>query len=97
MFKKNLKKIDLAKRLSNKTGYSVNFSKKLINDLVEIIVLNIKKENLTLKNIGSFKKKNKNQRIGRNPKTKEEFIINSRKSISFTSSSKLLVKLNKLI
>ena len=97
MFKKNLKKIDIAKRLSNKTGYSVNFSKKLINDLVEIIVLNIKKENLTLKNIGSFKKKNKNQRIGRNPKTKEEFIINSRKSISFTSSSKLLVKLNKLI
>ena len=97
MFKKNLKKIDLAKRLSNKTGYSVNFSKKLINDLVEIIVLNIKKENLTLKNIGSFKKKNKNQRIGRNPKTKEEFIINSRKSISFTSSSKLLMKLNKLI
>ena len=54
MFKKNLKKIDLAKRLSNKTGYSVNFSKKLINDLVEIIVLNIKKENLTLKNIGTF-------------------------------------------
>ena len=97
MFKKNLKKIDIAKRLSNKSGYSVNFSKKLINDLVEIIVLNIKKENLTLKNIGSFKKKNKNQRIGRNPKTKEEFIINSRKSISFTSSSKLLVKLNKLI
>ena len=97
MFKKNLKKIDLAKRLSNKTGYSVNFSKKLINDLVEIIVLNIKKENLTLKNIGSFKKKNKNQKIGRNPKTKEEFIINSRKSISFTSSSKLLIKLNKLI
>ena len=97
MFKKNLKKIDLAKQLSNKTGYSVNFSKKLINDLVEIIVLNIKKENLTLKNIGSFKKKNKNQRIGRNPKTKEEFIINSRKSISFTSSSKLLMKLNKLI
>ena len=97
MFKKNLKKIDLAKRLSNKTGYSVNFSKKLINDLVEIIVLNIKKENLTLKNIGTFKKKNKKQRIGRNPKTKEKFIINSRKSISFTSSSKLLIKLNKLI
>ena len=91
MFKKNLKKIDLAKRLSNKTGYSVNFSKKLINDLVEIIVLNIKKENLTLKNIGSFKKKNKNQRIGRNPKTKEEHLIKSRKVISFKKSNKLLL------
>ena len=97
MFKKNLKKIDIAKRLSNKTGYSVNFSKKLINDLVEIIALNIKEDNLTLKNIGSFKKKNKKERIGRNPKTKQEFIINSRKSISFTSSTKLLDKLNKLI
>ena len=97
MFKKNLKKIDIAKRLSNKSGYSVNFSKKLINDLVEIITLNIKKDNLTLKNIGSFKKKNKKERIGRNPKTKEEFIINSRNSISFTSSTKLLRKLNKFI
>ena len=97
MFKKNLKKIDLAKQLSNKTGYSVNFSKKHINDLVEIIALNIKEDNLTLKNIGSFKKKNKKERIGRNPKTKQEFIINSRKSISFTSSTKLLDKLNKLI
>ena len=97
MFKKHLKKIDLAKQLSNKTGYSVNFSKKLINDLVEIIALNIKEDNLTLKNIGSFKKKNKKERIGRNPKTKQEFIINSRKSISFTSSTKLLDKLNKLI
>ena len=53
--------------------------------------------NFTLKNIGSFKKKDKKERIGRNPKTKEEFIIHSRKSISFTSSTKLLEKLNKLI
>ena len=86
MFKKNLKKIDLAKRLSNKTGYSVNFSKKLINDLVEILVLNIKKENLTLKNIGTFKKKNKKQRIGRNPKTKEEKMISNRNVVLFKPS-----------
>ena len=97
MYKKNFKKIDLAKKLSDKTGYSINFSKKLINDIVEIIVLNIKKDNFSLKNIGSFKKKDKKERIGRNPKTKEEFIIHSRKSISFTSSTKLLEKLNKLI
>ena len=97
MYKKNFKKNDLAKKLSDKSGYSINFSKKLINDIVEIIVLNIKKDNFTLKNIGSFKKKYKKERIGRNPKTKEEFIIHSRKSISFTSSTKLLEKLNKFI
>ena len=46
----------------------------------------LKKNNLIIKNIGSFKLIEKNERIGRNPKTKEEFIICKRKSISFLSS-----------
>ena len=36
----------------------------------------------------------KKERLGRNPKTREEFIISSRKSISFTISKKILNNLN---
>tara|TARA_X000000950_G_C13757714_1_gene595471 strand:+ start:388 stop:681 length:294 start_codon:yes stop_codon:yes gene_type:complete len=94
---KNLKKIDIVKNLSASSGFSLNFSKKVINDLIEIININIKSGNLNLKNIGSFKIINKKERIGRNPKTKEKFLISSRKSIIFTTSKKILEKLNKIV
>ena len=96
MLKKDFKKIDLIKDLSLKTGYSQNYSKKIVDDLINIFIQNIKSGNLNLKNIGSFKLLNKKERIGRNPKTKEEFIISSRKSLSFTSSKKIIDNLNKI-
>ena len=97
MLKKDFKKIDLVKELSLKTGYSQSYSKKIVDDLINIFIQNIKSGNLNLKNIGSFKLLNKKERIGRNPKTKEEFIITSRKSLSFTSSKKIIDNLNKII
>ena len=97
MTSKNLKKIDIVRNLSASSGFSLNFSKKVINDLIEIINTNIKSGNLNLKNIGSFKIINKKERIGRNPKTKEKFLISSRKSIIFTTSKKILEKLNKIV
>tara|TARA_B100001121_G_C18614135_1_gene585932 strand:+ start:826 stop:1119 length:294 start_codon:yes stop_codon:yes gene_type:complete len=96
VLKKDFKKIDLVKDLSLKTGYSQSYSKKIIDDLINIFIQNIKSGNLNLKNIGSFKVLNKKERIGRNPKTKEEFIITSRKSLSFTSSKKIIDNLNKI-
>ena len=97
MFKKNLKKEDIVKNVSSKTGFSFNFSKKLIENLIQIIIQNIKTGDFNLKNIGSFKLIKKKERIGRNPKTKEEFLISARNSISFTSSKKITEKLKKLI
>ena len=94
MIKSNLKKINLVKNLSAKTGYSLNFCNKLIDDLIKILIKNIKSNKLNLKNIGSFKLIKKKERIGRNPKTKEEFIISSRKSVSFKASKKITNDLN---
>ena len=96
MFRKKIKKIDIIKNLSNKTGFSSIYSKKLVSDLIEAIVSNIKKGNLNLKNVGSFKLIKKRERLGRNPKTGKEFIISSRKSIKFVTSAKLTKKLNEL-
>ncbi len=97
MHSKNFKKIDIIKKLSLKTGFSVNFSKKVIDDLIKILIQNLKKDRLNLKNMGSFKLIHKKERIGRNPKTKETFIISERKSVNFYPSKKILNKLNNLI
>ena len=94
MHRKNLIKSDIIQNLSIKTGLSINYSKKIFSNLIEIILNNIKEGNLNLKNIGSFKVISKKERFGRNPKTKEEFIISARKSISFKPSKNLLKKLN---
>ena len=91
---KNFKKSDIIKNLNKTTGFSINFSKKLINDLINIIIQNIKLENLTIKNLGTFKIINKKKRLGLNPKTKEPHIITARKSVKFISSQNLLKSLN---
>jgi len=92
--KNNITKIDIAKELSKKTGYSLELSKILINNLLIVLISAIKKNKLNLKNIGTFRLINKSERIGRNPITKENFVITSRKSISFISSKKLLSVVN---
>ena len=94
MSKKNITKIIIAKNLSLKTGFSISFSKKLIDDLILCITESIKKEKLNLKNLGTFKIINKKERKGRNPKTKEQFVITARKTIRFIPSKKISLELN---
>jgi integration host factor subunit alpha len=93
--KNNLTKNKIIKNLSIKTGFSEQLSKKIITDLLNILIITIKNNGLKLKNIGSFKLIKKKERVGRNPKTKEEYIISARNSVSFTASKKLLNLLNK--
>jgi len=88
-------KEDLIIDLSKKTGFSNNFSKKIINDFFSSIVNIIKTNKCIIKNIGTFKLINKKERLGRNPKTKEEFVISKRKTVSFIASEKIIDFLNK--
>ena len=94
MSRKNITKIIIAKSLSLKTGFSISFSKKLIDDLILCITEIIKTEKLNLKNLGTFKIIDKKERIGRNPKTKKQFVITSRKTINFIPSKKISIELN---
>ena len=82
----NLNKYYLSKSISNKTGLSFTLSKKLIEDLLKSIEIVVKKEKVYIKNFGTFKILQKKERLGRNPKTKETFIVKARKSISFKVS-----------
>ena len=89
---KNLRKIDISKRISEQSGFPILFSKKLVDDLLDAISENIKQNKLIIENIGKFKIILKKKRIGRNPKTKEEFVINARNSLSFIPSKSLRLK-----
>ena len=94
MLNKNFVKEDIINILSKKTGFTKNLSKKLVNDLIDILIQCIKSGSLNLKTIGSFKTIFKKQRIGRNPKTNQNYIISSRKSVIFTASRKILESIN---
>tara|TARA_Y100000992_G_C21229803_1_gene474871 strand:- start:551 stop:838 length:288 start_codon:yes stop_codon:yes gene_type:complete len=92
--RENYKKKDLIKDLSSYTGFPPNYSKKIINDLINILTKNIELGYLNIKNIGVFKIINKSERVGRNPKTKEKFIISARKAVRFIPSKKISEELN---
>ena len=93
---KNVKRNELIQDISNSTGFSLNFSKKLLYDLINIFTQNIKTGNFILKNIGVFKIIDKKKRIGRNPQTGEEFIIKARNSVKFKPAKKILSIINTL-
>ena len=94
MTNSNITKNDFSKYMSDDTGFPISLSKKIVDDLLIIFTEMIKNNDLVLKNIGTFKLSKKNERIGRNPKTKEEFLISKRKSIRFIVSKNLTKVLN---
>tara|TARA_Y100001958_G_C20868620_1_gene303803 strand:+ start:242 stop:529 length:288 start_codon:yes stop_codon:yes gene_type:complete len=94
MTRNNLTKIDFSKNLSIKIGFPISMSKEIIDGLINICSEMIKDNNLVLKNIGTFNLILKNERVGRNPKTKEKYLINKRKSIQFVVSKNLSKILN---
>ena len=91
---KKIKKLNFSEILSNEKGFPLSVSKKIINDLIFSLTKRIKNEKLILKNIGTLKLINKKERIGRNPKTGQNFIISQRKSVSFIPSKNLKKLIN---
>ena len=81
----------IAKQISIEFGIAYSTVYKKIDKILEIWSNMMINSDLSLNYIGSFKINKKNERIGRNPKTKEEHLIKSRKVISFKKSNKLLL------
>ena len=81
----------IAKQISIEFGIPYSTVYKKIEKILEIWSNEMIISELSISNIGSFKIKKKNERIGRNPKTNEEYLIKSRKVISFKKSNKLIL------
>ena len=91
MSQDKLTRESIAKQISIEFGIAYSTVYKKIDKILEIWSNMMINSDLSLNYIGSFKINKKNERIGRNPKTKEEHLIKSRKVISFKKSNKLLL------
>ena len=97
MVKKNFTRKDLSNKIYQKLGFSKNYSSLVIDNFFETLIEELLRSNkIKISSFGTFEVIRKKERIGRNPKTKEEAIILPRKVVKFTPSSLVKKKLNNL-
>ena len=95
MNKNNLSRDEIADAMKKEFGFNRKLCLDLVNDIIEIIIQGLQTDKkVKIHNFGTFKLNNKSNRIGRNPKTKEEFNIPSRNVITFKASKILLKYIN---
>ena len=83
----NLTKKDLVNIIYMQIGFSKQISENLIDEFFSSIALNLRNEKkLKISKFGTFTIRNKKERIGRNPKTKEKKIISKRNVVLFKPS-----------
>ena len=84
----------IAKQISIEFGIAYSTVYKKIDKILEIWSNEMIISDVSISNIGSFKIKKKNERIGRNPKTKEEKEISKRDVVLFKPSKEFRELLN---
>tara|TARA_Y100000748_G_scaffold238580_1_gene202638 strand:- start:617 stop:889 length:273 start_codon:yes stop_codon:yes gene_type:complete len=89
----SLGKKDIVKNISSETFLHVSISKAFLDSFLDTIKKN-KSKKIKISNFGIFSMHQTPQRVGRNPKTKQEYIIPKREKLIFRSSSKLKKDLN---
>ena len=95
MEKKNIKKIDLATDISKGTGLSLTDSSEIVDLFFNILSDGIAENNeVKIMGLGTFSVKHKKERVGRNPKTGKEAVIEARNVISFRPAKNLKSSLN---
>ena len=90
----SLGKKDIIKNISSKAHISSKSSKKILIKFIDLISSQSRISSVKLSNFGTFYTHNSPKRIGRNPKTKEEFIIEKRSKLALKVSNKIKSILN---
>ena len=92
MDKHNISRDEIAEAMQSEFGFNRKLCLDIVNDIIDIIIEGLKSDQkVKIHNFGTFKLNNKRSRIGRNPKTKEEYLIKPRKVLSFKKSNKLVL------
>ena len=92
----NLTKKDLVNLVYMQLGFSKQVSENLIEEFFSLISLNLKdQKKIKISKFGTFSLREKKQRIGRNPKTREEKKISKRNVILFKASKEFKELINK--
>ena len=95
MLKNNVNRKTLANKIYQYIGFSKTISENIVNDIFDIIISSFREnKKIKISSFGTFLKKRKNKRIGRNPKTKEKKIISARNVVTFKASKFFKDKIN---
>jgi len=87
---KTITKANIAATLHNETGLPRTECGELLKSVLDVISDSlIEGETVKISSFGRFSVRQKNQRIGRNPKTLEDVMIAPRRIIAFRPSRKL--------
>ena len=98
MNKQNISRDEIAEAMKVEFGFNRKLCLDVVNDIIDIIIEGlISDKKVKIHNFGTFKLSSKKSRVGRNPKTKEEYNISSRNVITFKASKILLKYINKNI
>ena len=90
-----LTRADLADILRTQFGFSRGDAKDLVDHFFEEIVEALQQgESVKLSGLGVFSLRSKNARLGRNPKTGEEVMIQPRTVMRFRAGNKLRSRIN---
>ena len=82
-------KKDICINISSKALIPKDKSKDFFEAFLNLVSSKSKSRIVKISNFGTFYTKNTPQRLGRNPKTKEEFIITKRSKLFFKPSNKI--------
>ena len=82
-----LKKLDIICNLKNELNISNNKSREFFESFLKHIKEVSKKHDLKIANFGTFSYAQTPKRLGRNPKTKKTYIINTRKKLNLRVSN----------
>ena len=91
----SLVKKDIVSNISNKALINTQLSYDFFNSFLYLIKDKVTNDHIVkLALFGNFYIKVSPQRIGRNPKTKEQFVITKRSKLNFKTSNKVKTALN---
>ena len=83
----NLTKKEIINSIYMQIGFSKVISETLLEDVFDILLQNIiKNKKVKIAKFGTFELRYKKQRVGRNPKTKQEKTVSERNVILFKAS-----------
>ena len=92
----NFTREEIAESLHADFGLTKKDCIVFVNNIIDIIIEGLKTNGyVKIHNFGSFKVTRKKSRIGRNPKTMEDVIINERNVLKFKPSKMILDFINK--
>ena len=90
-----LTRAELAELIYSEVGISKTEASEIVDQFFEEIILDLIDGNsVKLTSFGTFSVNHKKERIGRNPKTKQEFYISKRKVVTFYPSQSIKRKIN---